>query len=70
MTFHPEEEDLDPKEMLQVLAEEVELNEALVVGWTKDENLFVATSHGKAADMLFVMELAKTVLLNRCLPDD
>ena len=41
-----EDPDLDPKEMLGVLREEVSMTEALVVGWTDEGNLFMATSHG------------------------
>lgn len=61
-----EDVELDPKEMLGVLQEEVEMTEAMVVGWTNEGNLFMATSHGNAAEMVFLLELAKSVLLNRC----
>ena len=44
--------------------------EALVVGWTKQGRLFVGTSHSKAPDMVFLLELAKSVLLSRCLGED
>ena len=33
-------------------------------------NLFMATSHGKAPDMVFLLELAKSVLMNRCVGED
>ena len=65
-----EQEDLDPNDMLSAIIEEVEMTEAMVIGWTKDGNLFLGTSHGKAPDMLFLMELAKTVLLNRCVSEE
>ena len=58
--------ELDPKEMLEVLKDEVTMTEAIVIGWTDEGNLFVATSHGKAPEMVFLLELAKSVLLNRC----
>ena len=61
--------DLDPKEMLGVLRGEVSMTEALVVGWTDEGNLFMATSHGKGPDMVFLLELAKSVLINRCVSD-
>ena len=64
------EEDLDPKEMLGVLQEEVTMTEAMVIGWTEDGNLFMATSHGKAPDMVFLLELAKSVLMRRCVADE
>jgi len=64
-----EEAELDPKEMLGVLQEEVTMTEAIVVGWTEEGNLFMATSHGKAPDMVFLLELAKSVLMNRCVSD-
>ena len=65
-----EQEDLDPNDMLSAIIEEVEMTEAMVIGWTKDGNLFLGTSHGKAPDMVFLMYLAKTVLLNRCVDND
>lgn len=58
--------ELDPKEMLEVLKDEVTMTEAMVIGWTEDGNLFMATSHGKAPEMVFLLELAKSVLMNRC----
>jgi len=65
-----EEAELDTKEMLGVVQEEINMTEAIVVGWTEEGNLFMATSHGKAPDMLFLLELAKSVLVNRCVSDD
>ena len=65
-----DEEDLDPKKMLGVLQEEVTMTEAMVIGWTEDGNLFMATSHGKAPDMVFLLELAKSVLMRRCVADE
>ena len=64
------DQDLDPNEMLSAIIEEVEMTEAMVIGWTKDGNLFLGTSHGKAPDMVFLLELAKTVLMNRCVSDE
>ena len=64
-----DKEDFDPYEMFGVLREEVTMTEAVVVGWTDEGNLFMSTSHGKAADMVFLLELAKSVLLNRCVSD-
>ncbi len=64
-----EEAELDPKEMMSVIQEEVEMTEAMVIGWTEEGNLFMATSHGKAPDMVFLLELAKSVLMNRCVSD-
>ena len=61
-----EEAELDPREMLEVLKDEVTMTEAMVIGWTEDGNLFMATSHGKAPEMVFLLELAKSVLMNRC----
>ena len=61
-----EEAELDPREMLEVLKDEVKMTEAMVIGWTEDGNLFMATSHGKAPEMVFLLELAKSVLMNRC----
>ena len=58
--------ELDPKEMLEVLKDEVTMTEAMVIGWTDEGNLFMATSHGKAPEMVFLLELAKSVLMNRC----
>ena len=49
-----DKEDLDPYEMFGVLREEVTMTEAVVVGWTDEGNLFMSTSHGKAADMVFL----------------
>ena len=65
-----EDEELDPKEMLGVLQEEVTMTEAIVVGCTDTGNLFMATSHGRAPDMVFLLELAKSVLMNRCVNDE
>lgn len=62
--------ELDPNEMLGILKEEVSMTEAIVVGWTEEGNLFMATSHGKAPDMVFLLELAKSVLMNRCVGED
>ena len=64
-----EEAELDPREMLEVLRDEVTMTEAMVIGWTEDGNLFMATSHGKASEMVFLLELAKSVLMNRCVHD-
>ena len=61
-----DEAELDPKEMLEVLKDEVTMTEAMVIGWTDEGNLFMATSHGKAPEMVFLLELAKSVLMNRC----
>ena len=49
--------ELDPKEMLEVLKDEVTMTEAIVIGWTDEGNLFVATSHGKAPEMVFSWSL-------------
>lgn len=65
-----EDAELDPKEMLGTLQEEVTMSEAIVIGWTDTGNLFMATSHGRAPDMVFLLELAKSVLMNRCVNDD
>lgn len=65
-----EDAELDPKEMMGVIQEEISMTEAMVVGWTEDGNLFMATSHGKAPDMVFLLELAKSVLLKRCVEDE
>ena len=65
-----EDAELDPKEMMGVIQEEVSMTEAMVVGWTDEGNLFMATSHGKAPDMVFLLELAKSVLLKRCVDDE
>ena len=62
--------DLDPNEMLSHLKDEVTMTEAIVVGWTDEGNLFMATSHGKAPEMVFLLELAKSVLMNRCVGED
>ena len=64
------EADLDPSEMLAHLKDEVSMTEAIVVGWTDEGNLFMATSHGKAPEMVFLLELAKSVLMNRCVSDE
>jgi hypothetical protein len=72
----PSKEDLDkdfeinPSEMLSGIVEDVPMKEALVVGWTEEEKLFIGTSHGKTADMLFLMELAKSVLMSRCVGEE
>ena len=65
-----EDAELDPKEMMGVIQEEVSMTEAMVIGWTEEGNLFMATSHGKAPDMVFLLELAKSVLLKRCVDDE
>lgn len=65
-----DESELDPNEMLGLLKDEVSMTEAIVVGWTEEGNLFMATSHGKAPDMVFLLELAKSVLMNRCVSDE
>lgn len=65
-----DESELDPSEMLGLLKDEVSMTEAIVVGWTDEGNLFMATSHGKAPEMVFLLELAKSVLMNRCVSDE
>lgn len=65
-----EDAELDPKEMMGVLQEEVSMTEAMVIGWTEEGNLFMATSHGKAPEMVFLLELAKSVLMRRCVEED
>ena len=65
-----DDDPLEPNEMLNNICEEIDMMEALVVGWTKQGRLFVGTSHGKAPDMVFLLELAKSVLLTRCLGEE
>ena len=65
-----EDAELDPKEMMGALQEEVSMTEAMVIGWTEEGNLFMATSHGKAPEMVFLLELAKSVLMRRCVEED
>jgi len=62
--------EIDPSEMLEAIRHDVPMKEALVVGWTEEEKLFIGTSHGKAADMVFLMELAKSVLMSRCVGEE
>ena len=62
-----DDDPLEPNDMLNNICEEVDMMEALVVGWTKQGRLFVGTSHAKAPDMVFLLELAKSGLLSRCL---
>ena len=52
-----DESELDPNEMLGLLKDEVSMTEAIVVGWTDEGNLFL-------------LELAKSVLMNRCVSDE
>tara|TARA_B100000902_G_scaffold348151_1_gene355916 strand:- start:803 stop:1045 length:243 start_codon:yes stop_codon:yes gene_type:complete len=65
-----EESELNPNDMMSTIQEEVSMTEAMVVGWTDEGNLFMATSHGRAPEMVFLLELAKSVLLNRCVSED
>jgi len=62
--------ELDPMDMMSTIQEEINMTEAIVVGWTDEGNLFMATSHGKAPDMVFLLELAKSVLMNRCVSEE
>ena len=65
-----EESELNPNDMMSTIQEEVSMTEAMVVGWTDEGNLFMATSHGRAPEMVFLLELAKSVLLNRCVSEE
>lgn len=58
---------LDPDEMLTAITEEVDLKEAVVLGWTQDEELFIATSHPSTPEVVFLLELAKAMFLNKSL---
>lgn len=40
------------------------LREVLVIGWTKDDELYLSSSTGKAAEMIFLLELAKTAIMD------
>jgi hypothetical protein len=53
--------------MLKAIAEESVLDSAVVLGWTKENNLFVATSGESGPEIIFLMEIAKSVIVNRCL---
>jgi hypothetical protein len=59
--------DIDPDEMLKAIAEESVLDTAVVLGWTRENNLFVATSGESGPEIIFLMEIAKSVIVNRCL---
>lgn len=59
--------DIDPDDMLKAIAEESVLESVVVLGWTKENNLFVATSGESGPEIIFLMEIAKSVIVNRCL---
>jgi hypothetical protein len=40
-------------------AKDAKFESVMVVGWTKDEGHYLASSTGDAAEMLFILELAK-----------
>ena len=60
-----ENEVIVPKEMLENIKEDISMDEVVVVGWTEDKKLFISSSHGKTADILFLLDLARAMLLNR-----
>lgn len=61
---------LNAKEMLTQISEEDLLESAIVLGWTKDNNLFVATSGESGPEIMFLLEISKSVIISRCLSPD
>ena len=61
---------LNPQEILKEISEENFLESAVVLGWTKDNNLFVATSGESGPEIMFLLEVSKSVLISRCLSPD
>ena len=61
---------LKPQEMLKEISEEDLLESAIVLGWTKDNNLFVATSGESGPEIMFLLEISKSVIISRCLSPD
>tara|TARA_E500000318_G_C3537608_1_gene203312 strand:+ start:590 stop:835 length:246 start_codon:yes stop_codon:yes gene_type:complete len=58
---------IDPKEMLTAIIEEVDLEDVYLIGWTKEGNMYIATSDTDVKKFIFNIELAKTAYLNECL---
>ena len=45
-------------------ASEADLENAVVIGWKRTGEFYLESSHGNAAEVLFLTELAKHTLLN------
>jgi hypothetical protein len=56
--------DLNPEVVLNA-AVEANLDNVIVIGWTKDGTLYFATSKTATADILLSLEAAKHSLLNQ-----
>jgi hypothetical protein len=53
-----------PPERVLAAAGEAGLTSVMVLGWTDDGQLYIASSGGAAADMLWTLELSKKTLLD------
>jgi len=58
-------EAIDPKEMLKAISEEIGMSEVIVLGWTDDEELFMATSHPSSPEIVWLLELSKSMFVNK-----
>ena len=56
---------IPPKEMLSAISSEVNMSEAVVIGWTDDDDLFIATSHPTTSEVIWLLELAKAMFVNK-----
>ena len=45
-------------------SKKADMEMAVVVGWNKDGNLYVATSDSSKSEMIYLLEMAKNAILN------
>ena len=58
----PTKVDLPTKTVIEA-AEKAELETVIIVGWDKEDELYVAANKSKTGDLLLLLELAKKILL-------
>jgi len=56
--------DIDAKEMLENIAEQIEFEQVVVVGWTDDTKLTLCSSMGQTAEIVYALEMAKKAVMD------
>lgn len=54
---------IPPKKILDKANEE-QLKDVVVLGWTEDNSLYISSSTGEAPDLIFLLEMAKAELID------
>jgi hypothetical protein len=56
--------DIDPKEMLENVIENIQFEQVVVVGWTDDTKLTLCSSMGQTAEIVYALEMAKKAVMD------